>query len=251
MGDYYVMGDIHGCYSEFLSMLKKIDYNKGSDVLILIGDYIDRGLNSYEILKWIEGNIKYRHVIMLQGNHEAEFVMNVDILSNIDDRHSLSYIYDKIKDKSVYFDIYGTIGDLIKNKNATIQDLKIWADMFRKMPLQFRLSVFGKHYYCVHAGLPEYIDDISRKKDSEKFLLYARDEAYQKGGWPNYTIIAGHTPTIDKDALVYNNGDVFYYYNEAINCRYYDIDCGCVFRKEDINGKLACIRLYDEAIYYV
>ena len=32
---------------------------------------------------------------------------------------------------------------------------------------------------------------------------------------------------------------------------FYDIDCGCVFRKKDRRGKLACIRLEDEKIFYV
>jgi Calcineurin-like phosphoesterase. len=44
----YVISDIHGCYNEFLSMLEKIRFS-GSDNLILSGDYIDKGKQSYEM----------------------------------------------------------------------------------------------------------------------------------------------------------------------------------------------------------
>ena len=49
----YVISDIHGCYNEFLSMLEKIYFSE-SDNLVLAGDYIDRGKQSYEMLKWME-----------------------------------------------------------------------------------------------------------------------------------------------------------------------------------------------------
>lgn len=49
----YVISDIHGCYNEFLSMFEKIRFS-GSDNPILAGDYIDKGKQSYEMLKWME-----------------------------------------------------------------------------------------------------------------------------------------------------------------------------------------------------
>ena len=38
----YVIGDIHGCYDEFMQMLDKIALSD-SDRLLMVGDYIDRG----------------------------------------------------------------------------------------------------------------------------------------------------------------------------------------------------------------
>lgn len=48
----YVISDIHGCYNEFLLMLDKIHFSH-KDQLILAGDYIDRGTQSYKMLHWI------------------------------------------------------------------------------------------------------------------------------------------------------------------------------------------------------
>lgn len=49
----YVMSDIHGCYDELMTMLRKIKFS-AEDKLIIAGDYIDRGTQNYEMLKWIE-----------------------------------------------------------------------------------------------------------------------------------------------------------------------------------------------------
>jgi serine/threonine protein phosphatase 1 len=44
---------------------------------------------------------------------------------------------------------------------------------------------------------------------------------------------------------------VYRFYDEDMDCVFYDIDCGCAMRKKRQNGKLACIRLEDEKIFYV
>lgn len=49
----YGMSDTHGCYDEFVSMLDKIRLSEG-DELILAGDYVDRGRQNLEMLRWIE-----------------------------------------------------------------------------------------------------------------------------------------------------------------------------------------------------
>ena len=48
----YVMTDIHGHFDAMKRMLDKIGFSK-EDRLICAGDYIDRGPNSYEMLRWI------------------------------------------------------------------------------------------------------------------------------------------------------------------------------------------------------
>ena len=53
----YVISDIHGCFNEFMDMLKNINFPE-QDKLIIAGDYIDRGTQSYEMLKWIEDKPK-------------------------------------------------------------------------------------------------------------------------------------------------------------------------------------------------
>ena len=54
-----------------------------------------------------------------------------------------------------------------------------------------------------------------------------------------------------EEELPYNYGNVYMMYDEDLDCTFYDIDCGCAYRKQCASAKLACIRLEDEAIFYI
>ena len=104
----------------------------------------------------------------------------------------------------------------------------------------------------VHAGYAENVEEISALFPSlEDFYLYAREESCQLGGKRNGMVIAGHTPTIVKEVFSYNRGKVFRCYDQEKDCVFYDIDCGCAFRRHILHAKLACIRIEDEKIFYV
>lgn len=63
------MSDIHGCYDEFIQMLRKIQFNS-KDLLICAGDYIDRGPKNFEMLNWIIHAPS--NVVLVRGNHDEE-----------------------------------------------------------------------------------------------------------------------------------------------------------------------------------
>ena len=54
----FVIGDIHGCYQTLKALLAKISPDPQEDVLIFLGDYIDRGPNSKEVITELNSNIK-------------------------------------------------------------------------------------------------------------------------------------------------------------------------------------------------
>lgn len=67
----FVIGDIHGrieALKECL-MLSKFDYN--NDKLILLGDIVDGGYNTYEV---VEELLKIKHIIFVLGNHDIWFM---------------------------------------------------------------------------------------------------------------------------------------------------------------------------------
>lgn len=241
----FVIGDVHGCYTDLKKMLDLIKFSD-NDELVMIGDYIDRGSENYEMLKWCE-NVD-DNVLLIRGNHEEEFITNVRILSSISDSHSLLEICTILHNNSKYFDIYGTIRQLIYDYDITLDELIKWANIFDDMPYFFTKKINGKKFIMVHAG---YKTGNKNNEDLQNFYLYSREEAYKEGGLSNSVLVAGHTPTIIPGEFVYNDGNVFKYRNEQINCTYYNIDCGCVFRKKESHAKLACIRLDDEKIFYI
>jgi serine/threonine protein phosphatase 1 len=72
MNRLFAISDIHGCYRTFYDLvIRKINLKK-SDRLILLGDYIDRGDQSKEVVDFIiDLKEKGFDLTMLKGNHEA------------------------------------------------------------------------------------------------------------------------------------------------------------------------------------
>ncbi|MDC5690013.1 metallophosphoesterase, partial [Acinetobacter baumannii] len=42
----FVVGDIHGCYDEFMDELIEVSFNFEEDMVISVGDLVDRGKDS-------------------------------------------------------------------------------------------------------------------------------------------------------------------------------------------------------------
>lgn len=73
----WVVSDIHGCYQWLLDELKRRHFNPYEDLLISVGDLIDRGPDSVKCLQLI--NEKWFRAV--RGNHEK---MAIDSLDNND-----------------------------------------------------------------------------------------------------------------------------------------------------------------------
>ena len=258
------MSDIHGCYEELQAMLKKINFTD-RDTLIIAGDYIDRGPQSYEMLKWIETNPE--NVIFLCGNHDIEFASNVELLNKFakedmdkDSNEDTLLLYALFSQVALQkgggisvFDYYGTIGDLISTCGVTLNQLLTWTDCIWDMAYFHMLEMNNKQYVIVHAGYTEDLENPNMEHHYETlddFYVYARDDAYINGGIEHGVIISGHTPTILEEELPYNAGDVYKFYDDEADCTFYDIDCGCAYKERYPGAKLACIRLEDEQVFY-
>lgn len=262
----YVISDIHGCYEEFLAMLDKIGFSS-KDRLILAGDYVDRGRDSLKMLRWLEK--RPDNVWSVRGNHDEEFAVSIKLMRELDWKEGLDSDPDSSRDAlALYrslqyyckkqglsagcFDCYGTMEGFLRDQGVTLRELYRWLDMFWEMPLYYELKAEGRDCVVVHGGYVEKPEELGeRYSDRESFYLQAREEGYLLGGKEHGLIVAGHTPTIIPGTFTYTGGSVFRYYNAEKDCVFYDIDCGCAFRDQDPRGRLACIRLEDERIYYV
>jgi serine/threonine protein phosphatase 1 len=63
------IGDIHGHLAAFDALLDQLKL-KSEDTLVLLGDYIDRGPHSKQVIDRIIDLSKYYRVISIRGNHE-------------------------------------------------------------------------------------------------------------------------------------------------------------------------------------
>lgn len=260
----YVMADVHGCYIEMQEMLNRIELTE-SDLLIMAGDYIDRGNQSFEMLKWIES--APQNVIFLRGNHEEEFNSCLQLMAstfvskglsvnNVDDTKAVyQYIKEMARLKGeLPFDYYGTLGKLIDEKSVDMAQLIVWGRCIERMTYTYEKTIAERKCVVVHAGYIKSLDGVETDDffaDLSEFYLYARDDAYIYGGIEHGMIIAGHTPTIFDEELPYNEGNVYRSYDEIQDCIFYNIDCGCAYRKKHPDAKLACIRIEDEEVFYI
>jgi serine/threonine protein phosphatase 1 len=172
----FAVGDIHGCYDKLAAMMKILPWDReNGDVLLFIGDYIDRGPKSREVVEHLV-NIRKKggELVFLKGNHEK---MLLDY-----------YIHQK--DQMLYVANGGaeTIASYVEG------GIGRKAFVLPEEHLEFFLSLSlyyeTEDYIFVHAGLR---DGVSLDTQSEEDLLWIREEfIYSAFDW-NKRIIFGHT----------------------------------------------------------
>jgi len=64
----WAIGDIHGCWLTLQRLLEKIEWNPARDELWLVGDLVNRGPSSLEVLRWAVDHDDY--VTAVLGNHD-------------------------------------------------------------------------------------------------------------------------------------------------------------------------------------
>ncbi len=263
----YVVSDIHGCYDEFITLLDKAGFDKKKDELIIAGDIVDRGKKSLEMLRILEKCPD--NYTFLMGNHDYDFLSYCKtITEKFDARSDKSKDFDTFCDEGILTyikDYYGTVADLIINRNVGIEDFKKWQNCISYLPYYVKRTVGDKEYIIVHAGYiseKEYADipfDIKVMKGIQGgikwYYLWAREEGIRYGGKDGSTIIFGHTPTIISTEIFYNpSGKVSVIEKPSRkgkrSRRFINIDCGCAYREYDGKGNLAMIRLDDEKVFY-
>ena len=172
----FAVGDIHGCYDKLAAMMKILPWRKDEgDLLLFIGDYIDRGPKSREVVDFL---VRLRQqggeFVFLKGNHEKML---------------LDY-YIQQKDQMLYVANGGaeTIASYVEG------GIGRKAFVLPEEHLEFFLSLALYHetedYIFVHAGLK---DGVPLNEQSEEDLLWIREEfIYSAYDW-NKRVIFGHT----------------------------------------------------------
>lgn len=216
----YVMSDLHGCYKEFIEMLKLIDFSD-NDELYILGDIFDRGPEPMMILDYIVG---HKNIHLLKGNHEEMFVEYYET------KRSRPWFYN---------------GGLMTFEDIQCHPTFTEESVYKYIKTLPYIKVVDK-YILVHAGviysknqndmtLDEFIE-----YQEEEMCLWSRDNIDREVKFKDYTVICGHTPTISmtnpEPNIKYKEGTIY-------------IDCGCVFKKH--GGRLACLRLNDLKEFYI
>lgn len=205
--NYYFIGDIHGYLKELTNLFLKISPNlTKDDVIVFLGDYVDRGEFSYEVIDFIISIQKKYNTVCLKGNHEEMFLQYLSRGDN----------------ENIYFANGGSA--TVKSYRKNLGELKLPKSHERFFDgLKFFHE--GDDFIAVHAGLDPLKHDIDEQ--TEKDILWIREKFYRSEKKWEKTIIFGHTPTIymasrsgifidtQKNIIGIDNGVVF---NRNIIC---------------------------------
>lgn len=81
----YIIGDVHGNFDTLKTLIAKLPLNSE---IIFVGDLVDRGLNSKEVLEFIRIN-NYKSVL---GNHERMMIdYGTSVIKNYPKHHYMNY----------------------------------------------------------------------------------------------------------------------------------------------------------------
>ena len=173
------IGDVHGCYEQLCALLDAVELDRENDELIFLGDYIDRGPQSFEVvmlLKDLKDTMEDR-CMLLRGTHE-------EIAEGNDFRFWQ-------ENGSLY-----TIRSFRRNGNG-FQDIK---DCMRRLHDATKLMYRSPEVQAVHACMPGFMTkEACTDEQPEAWLdviLWERNVLYD-GGYNELITICGHTPYED------------------------------------------------------
>ncbi len=219
----YVLSDIHGDMDAFDSILSQIQLSE-DDHLYIIGDVIDRGEHSIELLQRIRN---MPNATLMLGNHEY---MMIDRL-----RHPGNYKIQTLW----YWNDGGKTENQFLVLNKTEQEELL--QYLESLPVQLELQVNGQMFLLVHACPIEFYDEGDNTyKNATHFAVWFRfDSSFPMP--EGKTVIFGHSPTFRYQPV---NGKMRIYHGN----RRIGIDCGCAYPWR--HGQLGCLRLEDMKEFY-
>jgi serine/threonine protein phosphatase 1 len=221
----YAVGDIHGRADLLDGLLSRIDADLARapvsrSVEIFVGDYVDRGPDSRQVIERLIARQRSHPVICLKGNHEsflAQFTNNPAILDDWQRVGGLETLMS-----------YGLAPSI--NADAATQTA-LAAALEQAMPQSHRQflgelksSFTCGDFYFVHAGVRP---GVPLSDQREQDLLWIRNEFLHCEDDFGKIVVHGHTPVPHID----------------IRPNRINIDTGAY-----ATGKLSCLVLQDEAV---
>lgn len=167
----YAIGDIHGCYDNLISLLSKLPLTD-QDMLIFLGDYIDRGQDSRKVVDFMIELKRNRgdKIVFLKGNHEKML---------------LDYLNGKNKELFLLNGGKSTIDQYEKDGVLNIPDAHL--DFFYSLKTMY----VTEKYVFVHAGLKPGVSIDCQQEDD---LLWIRGDFIFSDFDFKKKVIFGHTP---------------------------------------------------------
>jgi len=215
-----VIGDVHGCYKTLKKLIETQIIPGKDDQIYFVGDLIDRGPRSREVLDYII-DLKWRGlgIFPIKGNHEDLFVKAFS-----DQDYLLAWFQNGAEETLRSFDV----PEHLLNEYEGLRHIpERYIHFLSGLPYYYDL----KDYVIVHAGLNLTIDNFF---EDVQAMLWSREIKGLNLINKDICIIHGHTPM----PIVTIKPNL-----SRKDSRNLNIDAGCVYKDLPGYGMLAALEL--------
>ena len=234
-GLFDIIGDVHGCFDELQLLLEKIDYrierqdsalDYGFKVtppagrqVIFVGDLVDRGPKSPEVLRLVMSMVKNQQAWCVPGNHDDKLLRKLKG-KDVQVKHGLAETLEQLADEPIEFvhELRGFLDGLVSHLVFDEGKLVV-AHAGLREEMQGRASGAVRSF-CLYGETTGETDEFGLP------VRYNWAAEYQGKAM----VVFGHTPVPDAEWL-----------NNTI-----DIDTGCVF-----GGGLTALRYPEKKLVTV
>jgi serine/threonine protein phosphatase 1 len=193
----FAVGDIHGCLDQLQELITLIS-PKEEDLLVFLGDYIDRGQKSPEVVDYLIELAREIPCVFLRGNHEHMFLEFLEFGAN----KTLYFSNGRDEDHRVLSRI-NTVRVPYPGRQVPQRE----APGFLRGP---EWHYEDQQYVYVHAGIRPGIPIHAQERTD---LIWIRDEFIFAPTEIRKKVIFGHTPfarpLVKEDKIGVDTGAVY------------------------------------------
>lgn len=234
-----VVSDIHGHFDRLIRLLKHMNYG-GDDILVIVGDLVDKGPESLRVVRYVMELCSRHQVYVSMGNVDFARVQLLDDETKEAPERFAGFLHwvSDFWGESFYGDMLAELG--LSADRVTAENAKEYRERLReefREELAFLRSrptiLTAGEYLFVHGGVPT--DDLSVLEGSDAVPYLKNDKFLTQGvSFQRYTVVTGHWPVCLYREDEENNSPIFEKERRII-C----IDGGCgVKMAGQLNGLL-------------
>jgi len=189
------IGDLHGHRAPLKELFHRIDL-RSSDFIVFIGDYVDRGPDSKDLVQeLIDLRFSHPNAAFLKGNHEDMLLGALGYSAIVSDLQTWMYNGGAatLLSYGVEMGELGRIQSIWDNGERSAALRKLLPPAHIDFFLGLELYVESEGFFFCHAGLdPD--QSIEQGKNNTYHLLWMRDHLYAEAPVWEKTVVCGHTP---------------------------------------------------------
>lgn len=260
----YAIGDIQGCYRHFRRLLDKIHFDPGNDRLWLVGDLVNRGPESLQVLRFVRDLGDAATVVL--GNHDLYLLMVAagfsrrgkdDTLSRILEAPDRDELIEWLRQRPLAH----SEGAFLMVHAGVLPSWSVSKTLSLAAEVEAALTGSRSHHFLMHliGDRPDHWSETLKGQDRLRLIVNVltrmrfctrdgRLAMRAKGppekapagalpwfrtpdrAWAGHTVVCGHWSALG------------YYRLDGLIA----LDSGCVW-----GGKLTAVRLEDDAVFQV